>query len=147
MDVVQLNGGLVKVVIAHDAFRLAIATNRLGNIIFEVHIFRTSDDGFTQNGLTLFFGSKPAASIGASTAGDHDRSRSAVQKSSDVRTLSHVVDTQFNKFGSLFGEGLVLFNHGRMAGPSEAYADHYKTNPSDDRKHQGGHSTPERFPS
>ena len=124
MNIEELDRRFFEVVVADDAFGFSIATDGAGDVFFEIDVFSAADDGFAENGEALFFGAKPAAAINFSSAGDNHGGGSVFEETADIGLVAHEVDTKFNQFRAFGGECLVLFDHGRVSGSSEADADH-----------------------
>ena len=138
VDVEKFNGSFVEVMVADDAFGFAIAANGSGGVFFEIDEFGAGDDGFAEDCEPLVLGAIPATAIGFAAAGDDDGSGAIFEQSADIGAVAHVVQSKFDQFGAFGSEGLMFFDHGRVASTSEADADHDSGGPGGACWERGG---------
>ena len=80
MDLFQIAGRLIEVMVTDDALRVAVARNLAGNLHFKIHIIYAVRDRRPQQRNTFFLSPSPQTTVlRSATSGHHGTTRSTHQ--------------------------------------------------------------------
>ncbi len=132
LDDVRIEGGhaivkgleilrrFVKIVIADDAFGLAVSGNRGRDILFQVDVVHSFGDGGPKNELPLLFSPPKPSPITFSAARHDHRAGTFVEEPLHVDRTIDVVEPNFDQLHALLRKIPMLCDHMPMASSSNA---------------------------
>ncbi len=124
MNLLDVVGRFVEVVVADDPLCVSVARDFSGNIFFQIDVFDSRSDRGSQQGLSLLFRSPPSTAVFAPTAGDDNRCRTVFDQAAKIRQMRQPVQSQFDQRGALVGERPMLGHHHLVPGSSDGNTDH-----------------------
>ena len=120
----EIDGRLVKIVVADDPLRRAIAWHALGDIILEIDVIGPLDDRRSQHQPAGFLGLPPASTIRCAAAGGNHGAVSFPEQTRHLHGPLDVIKPQFHQADAVVGQILVFGDDVPMTAPSDADADH-----------------------
>ena len=124
VDLFEVVGCFIEIVMTDNAFGFAIAGNRPGDVVFNVDVFNFRNDRGSQQRLPLFFRFIPAALVFRATAGDDHRRRPVFDQTVYIGSPGDPVQPQFYQFRPFFREGAVFHHYHFVSGSTDADTNH-----------------------
>ncbi len=99
VDLFEVLGRLLEVVVADDPLRVAVAADAAGDVGLEVDVVGPAGDGGAEQGLPLFLAAAPASLLLCPAAGADDGSGPLGQQDMQVGRVVEPIEPQFDELG------------------------------------------------
>ena len=141
MDLFQIAGRLIEVVVTDNALRIAVARNLTGDLHFEINIIHPVRDRRPQQRHTFFLRPSPKTTVFGSSTSCHHRTAGSAHQTFQVDRATNEIQTQLNQLSALFDNMFVFRHHHGVTSATNTNANHYLNRPSGKKLRREGSGT------